>query len=202
MTFATVPDKTVGDPFTEQMWDSYIKDNMNKGVVRPIADSLLVGSVASFDFQSILADFAHLRLVLSGRGDNATANIGVQIRMNNDSGANYDYQVFRAAGTTLTGTEFFAQTSIQVANIPGSTATANFFGVCTIEIPGYTGATGFKPIVATNYQQQGSSAGQTITQVLGGSWRSAGVAINRLTVFPAAGNFIAGSRATLYGLPN
>jgi hypothetical protein len=36
--------------------------------------------------------------------------------------------------------------------------------------------------------------------MVGGKWRTVGTAINRITVFPAAGNFVAGSRVTLYGL--
>ena len=33
----------------------------------------------------------------------------------------------------------------------------------------------------------------------GGEWRST-AAINRVTVFPATGNFIAGTRLTIYGM--
>ena len=46
MAFTVVPDKSSGDPVTLAMWDS-IKDNLNKGVMRPIATALVTGSPAS-----------------------------------------------------------------------------------------------------------------------------------------------------------
>lgn len=34
-TYSTVPDKATGDVFTEAMWDTYIKDNVNNLIVPP-----------------------------------------------------------------------------------------------------------------------------------------------------------------------
>lgn len=34
-TYTTVPDKATGDVFTEAMWDTYIKDNINNLIVPP-----------------------------------------------------------------------------------------------------------------------------------------------------------------------
>lgn len=202
MTFTTVPDKSVGDPYTEQMWDSYVKDNFNKGVVRPIAEILLGSPAASLDFQSIPADFVHLMVVHALRSDQAVVISGLTMRFNNDTTANYDFQTLDGLAATPSASEGLAQTSMTVGGVPGANANANYFGAGAIFITNYGGVTGNKSYIAIASAKGGGSTSTIQTRLVGGGWRTTGVAINRITIATAGTNVVAGSRATLYGMPN
>lgn len=200
MPRVTVPDKTVGDVFTEQMWDAYIRDNFNIGSWTPIVDTILGVSAANIDWQSIPATFAHLAFELYDRGDAASANQALFLRFNNDSGANYDYEVQTTAATTVTGSEGLAQTSARIGQGPANTAPANVFSGLTAWIEHYSGSTNQKCGHAHGSDKSGTGTGNIIIEMDAFFWRSA-AAINRITIFPQSGNFVAGTRATLYGIP-
>jgi hypothetical protein len=195
VTFTTVPDKTIGDVFTEAMWDSYIRDNLNKGVVRPIADTTLGSAAASIVFSSIAPDYAHLMLFLYGRSDTAATITTVHARLNGDAGANYDWILPSPA------TETFGATGAVFADIAAATAGANLFGGSILFLPHYAGSTNNKVILALSGNKVGVVTGDLLMRIRAGFWRSS-AAINSITLTPTAGNFAAGARATLLGIPN
>lgn len=199
MAFTTVPDKASGDTISLANWNTHIRDNLNTGLWRPVADSLLLVDTASVTFSSISATtHENLLLLVYARGSNASANVTVSLRLNADSGANYDSQLLEAAATTVSGTEARAATSIAVAKIPANTATANVFGGCVLSIPNYHGTTLMKAVRSRYAHKQGITTGLVTVGACAGFWRSA-AAISSLTVLPTAGNFKAGSRFTLLG---
>lgn len=200
MAFTTVVDKTVGDTFTEAMWDTYIKDNMNKGVVRPIAETTLSVAAASIDFTSIAADWSHLLLVAVLRGTNASAGITANLRFNGDAGANYDRQHLFSNNTTIAASEQVAVAQIDLGGgqIPAATAPADVFGLVLVEIAHYASAKN-KVCLARVAGKVGSGTGSFYTFELAGFWRSNAV-ITSVALLPSAGNFDIGCRATLYGM--
>lgn len=202
MPRVTVPDKTVGDVFTEQMWDAYIRDNFNIGSFTPIADSIPGGAVANFDFQSIPATFASLMLIVYARGDSAANFANLNLRVNNDAGSTYDFQVLTANSTTLTGVGTAAGTGgAQIGRVPAGTAPASAEGCTIVTIPNYTNSSAHKPYLSWAVNREVSGvAGDNVLALIGGIWLST-AAINRLTLLLSAGNFAASSRATLYGIP-
>lgn len=198
MTFLAVPDKATGDVFTEVMWDSFIRDNLNKGVVRPVAQVTLAAPAALIDFTGIAADWAHLQLVLFARGDAAAVAVSARLRVNNDAAANYLYQQLSGNAATAAAAESFGETSMQLGQCPAASAGADLFGSCVVDIPHYTAAA-IKNIQSSNFYASGTATANMVVQQLGGNWRSS-AAISRLTVLPSSGNFVAGTRATLYGM--
>lgn len=93
-------DKAAGDAVTLAMWNS-LKDNLNKGVMRPIASVEVTGSpAASITFGSIAADWVDL-LVVTSRV--TTSGASALVRFNGDSGANYHQVVTQVAATMTTG---------------------------------------------------------------------------------------------------
>ena len=167
-------------------------------VRRQLYDNTASGAIASWDVTSIPQTYNNLELVLYARGDGAASNITVSVRFNNDSAANYDNQSIQGnqAATQATGVE--AGTSAGVADIPGSTAPATHSGLTLIDIPSYTATTFFK-----NGTSRGGSrcvaASTFLSQDRFIQWRST-AAINRITVLPSSGNFITGSRFSIYGV--
>src|SRR5688572_24681195 len=100
MGFTTVPDKAGGDVFTEAMWDTYIRDNMNTGMPVILGETSLGASAASITYSGLPSGWKHLYLAGYSRGDAVATNVAVNVRFNSDSGANYDYQYMLASGAT------------------------------------------------------------------------------------------------------
>lgn len=197
--FVPVIDKAVDDLFTESMWDTYIKDNLNKGVVRPIAEATLGSSAASIDITSIAADWSHLFLIVYARGDTAAINANVLARFNADTGANYDGQQLYGSGATPNAAESLGATSALAGQMPANSATANRFGSMGILIPHYANSATHKTLVSMAGLVWGTATGTLRAMLTCGVWRSA-AAITQVTLLPSAGNFVTGTRATLYGM--
>lgn len=200
MTYSTVPDKATGDVFTEAMWDTYLRDNLNKGVVRPIGETIVgAAPVASISFTGIAADWSHLRLEMALRGDTVAANLASYIRFNGDSGNNYDAQALYGNGAVAAAVERFAQAQISdEGQIPGASASASRFSHHVIDILNYADSNKMKAIVATIGRVRGTGAGDYTHLTLAGLWRST-APITQITILPASGNFVQFSHATLYG---
>jgi hypothetical protein len=162
--------------------------------------STLAAPAASFDVTAIGAGFSHLMVVLVGRSDTAALNTGVILKINNDGGANYDSENLNLANTVVAGTAVAGATSKTITQIPAATATASTFGVVQFYLPFYSNTTVFKSIIAAdNVFLTLGTVGTYGLDAGAGMWRSS-AAINRVTLTPAAGNFIIGSAVTIYGI--
>jgi len=199
MTFVVVPDKAAGDLYTEAMWDTFLRDNLNKGVVRPIAEATLTGAAASIEFASIAADWSHLQLVLYGRGDAAAAAIECWLRFNGDTAVNYDNQNVTGNAAAASAGEDFALSRIIVGNLPGGNAPGAIYGMSIIDIPHYAQAVNQKTVNVRNSHKAGIATGNIVATLRAGFWRNIG-AVGTITLLPSSGNFLAGTRATLYGM--
>jgi hypothetical protein len=167
--------------------------------VTVISDTgFLAGTSASFDFSSIPATYSHLRVEYFGRGDTAATNVTCNLKINNDTGANYDQQSLLANASTASAAEAFGATTLAVGLFPAATAPANVFARNLLEVPFYRSANN-KVIYYLANHKHGTSTGNMWIQSRSGFWRSNSV-IDRITLTPSAGNFAAGSRAILYGI--
>lgn len=165
-----------------------------------LADTVVVGSAAaSIDFTSIPAHWSHLIIELYARGDTAATSTAILMRFNNDTGTNYNYQLFTASNTTLTGATGAGVGYVSPGSVPAATAPANVFGAASIKVTNYANSENFKTYLGAGYLETADSgAGQTISQT-GGIWEST-AAINRVTLVLAAGSFAIGTRASVYGM--
>lgn len=168
-----------------------------------IADKTVTpGPDANIDLQSLPATYAHMLIIAEGRGDTAATTIGARLRFNNDSGTNYGSQVVTAlgsaapaAGEEVTGTP----TSAALGNFTASTAPASGSSPIIIFIPQYAGTTFFKSAFVLSGDRRGGGASGIGLFISTIQWAST-AAISRVTVLPAGGNLIAGSRMTIYGI--
>lgn len=164
-----------------------------------IFDSTLGGSAASIDITGIVTTYAHLLVVVYGRGDTASTSISLAARFNADAAANYDYQILGGSAAGVAASEAFAQNQAFVGEIPANTGGANLFGACMLFIPHYAGSANNKASVAVSSLKKGTSSGNMTTELFAGFWRSS-AAINRITILASAGNLVAGTRMTIYGV--
>jgi hypothetical protein len=170
------------------------------GAAARLADVTLAAAAALIDLTAIPQSYAHLLLMLTARTDAATATSGALIRANNDSGASYSAQLLYASGATAGAGEQVAQTSGDLGVAPGGTAYAGLFAGYTVLIPGYTSAGHAHPMISLDAHFQDWQAGSKYRVGISAISWGVSQAINRLTLRPYSGNFVAGTRATLYGL--
>jgi hypothetical protein len=164
-----------------------------------IANTTLGGDAANIDFTSVPGHYAHLMLVCYLRSDIAAANTPVYIRLNNDSGGNYDWQFIQGSAAVASAGEAFAQTAGQIGVMPANSAGANLFNAGQIVIPHYAGSANNKSVECEWAYKTGTTTGLLSVGALALHWRSS-AAVTRVTVLPTSGNLRSGSRATLYGL--
>jgi hypothetical protein len=165
--------------------------------VGAIFDSTLGSAQASFDLSSIPSSYGALIIALYARGDTAASATGVNLRFNNDSAANYDFQTVAGSAATASSGETFASTSASIGNMPAATAVGNLFSDVDVVIPHYAGSTNNKVLFSMTARKTSTTTGTMQVSDISAFWRS-NAAINRVTILPAAGNFVAGSRCTIY----
>ena len=162
-----------------------------------IAETLLGSAAASISFSSIPATFRHLLIVLAGRTDRASVTRDtVLLRVNSDSGANYDRQDLAAQNTTVTGSQSLAATSADVGTLAAANATAGRSGVLRLLIADYAGTTFWKSFVSESAAMDGG--GNLIPR--GGQWKSTAAIDTVAFTTAGAANFLTGTLASLYGI--
>jgi len=165
-----------------------------------IADSTLGGSAASIDFTSLPTSYAHLLLLAQLRGDTAANTTALNVRFNNDSGTNYRYGQISSTGATVSTTEQYGQTSINPGSLPANTASGSTPSAVMLFVPNYGSTTFHKTCVGLDMANVADAGPNQFNMYLGaGRWASTS-AISRITLLPAAGNFVTGSRVTIYAL--
>ena len=178
--------------------DSTFKAPPSLGAV--LGDVKMTSAQASVSFTSIPNTYASLVVVYQVRGDSAgVSNTGIRVTFNNDSGSNYNGQFVGGNNTTAYAAIQTAAAFGYLGEMPAATATSGYSSSGTIEIPNYMGTAFFKnAMFATTRDTNG--AGVNMVAYRGHIvWKST-TAISRIDLFPQYGNFLTGSRVTLYGI--
>lgn len=155
-----------------------------------------IASVASVTFSSIPA-YNHLALIWHARSDNSNVTVSLYCQTNgNVSSGSYISQSVEANTSTVTGVNSGGTASqIRLAVIPGATANGGYFGVGQAVFGDISDTGSHSSVVAIGYAPETASSGNVGT--FGGL--GSGGPITTVTLFPSAGNFIAGSMFSLYG---
>ncbi len=155
------------------------------------------GSNADFDVASISGAYNDLCIVLMVRGSGSFSGDNARLRFNNDStSGHYGYvdQTVSASSTSVVTTA--SDTGIRLGNIPGNSATANYFGHIEVMILGYASTTWVKGSYGV---VRDLNAGGNLIDTTVGLWQST-AAINRIQVAALnGGGFLTGSQMRIYG---
>lgn len=165
-----------------------------------LSDTLLAVDTASFDITGLDQTYKHLKLVAQLRGAEAAENVAPLVRFNNDSGANYKWTfIYTAtnAGSAFATLESDGTTSARIGLCPANSADAGSAVTVEMLISSYAGTTFWKQLVYHGISSNISNVAHEFNG--GGSWQST-AAITRVTLLPDVGNWLAGSRLTIYGL--
>lgn len=176
-----------------------VLDSSNSAMVK-IAEVEVVGAaVPKIELLTIPQTYRHLKLVMYSRCDNAAYTKPVSMRLNADDGLHYDAQVIQGCATGGGFAESFASTLFPFQT-PGGSCLANLFGMVEISLPHYAGANNKDVLISYTYKI-GASSTNLVVGMIGGFWRS-NAAITSIILQPyAADNFVAGTIASLYGMP-
>lgn len=165
-----------------------------------ISDTILTGSVSSFDLTSIPGTYKHLHIDYSLRSNRAAASDRVKVVINNDTGANkYEsilYYWFQPStwGTTDPG----VTNSVQATFVCGNTSMTGSYGGGFMDFVDYAATNKLKLFQTRGGQIQSTTIKPEIYDGMA-TWRDFS-AITRITISPVFGtNWLAGSRITLYG---
>lgn len=162
------------------------------------------GIVSTFDFTSIPAIYRHLKVIYNLRASPTSAfdHRKVYVRINGDSGNNYQSMLTRANGTTVSVVSEVTSPVLLVGHVPtefGTTAGLQGAGEFTILNYATTGkyrhaltqcvSAITEDTAAAYYNESGS-----------GIWRNSAAVISSLTILPATGGWSSGSVCSLYGI--
>ena len=163
-----------------------------------VGEVILAATAASIDIQNIPQSFRNLHVTYVLRGDATNTQAPGVMRLNNDGAANYDYQRFEnSSGSSLITSEALASTGMLLGYAVDASGAANKAMYGSAFIPFYSGTTFEKDVLVHAYGRFATASGNATMDITGNTWRSA-AAINRITILPASGNFVAGSGACVY----
>lgn len=166
-----------------------------------IYDSILAATAASFDIQSISQAYTSLRIVASLRVNANATSLGCGTKFNNDSGSNYADSMVQG-GASPTGNEANSVSALgQAFSALAASASvlANAFWDHDMIIPNYARTDRIKTISGTQVVPMALTTGLHLYRVVAGVWNST-AALNRITITPTSGQFVAGCRVTIYGI--
>lgn len=154
------------------------------------------GGSTGITFSSIPQTYSHLQIRGIGRGTTNNPALGIVVRFNNDSGANYSYHWLTGDGSSAAASNSSNATFMDLFENPSSTSLANTFsgGVC--DILNYSGTTTYKTARSFNgYDRNGTGN----LYLWSGSWRNT-AAITQIDLIPYAANIAQYSSFALYGV--
>jgi hypothetical protein len=138
-----------------------------------------------------------LEIFLAVRLDTADTTHQVNFTINNDTGANYEWQDLGAANTTLSGSAAAASANVPIF-VTGDTETAAFATAVMMRIPFYSETT-FNKNGDLIYSRTSDSTSRMAWVSYAFGWKST-AAITRITFTPnVSGNFKAGTHLAIYG---
>jgi hypothetical protein len=165
----------------------------------------LAAPAPSITFSAIPGNFNLLRLVIVGASSAAAEATRWQVRINGDSGSDYDAldttsynnNVNSGSYAYAAGNQWYGATG-SVLDLPGANAAPGLAGILDVTIPAYAG-TVLQKIGLWRSGYIDGAAGLTDAGAFHGiaSWRST-AAITSVAISAVAGNLIAGTTASLY----
>lgn len=154
----------------------------------PIATTTLSSATASITFSSIAGTYTDLKLVLVNQI--TTGGVSIRLQFNSDTATNYSMTRLYGDGTAAGSSR---QSTVNYVLLNYSAA--QNWQMLEADIFSYAGSTNKTVLSSASEDQNGS--GSTSRTV--GLWRSTN-AITSLLIYPASSTFVAGTKATLYGI--
>jgi hypothetical protein len=142
--------------------------------------------------------YKHLQIRGMARTSTVTGYTSAGIRFNGDTASNYSAHELVGSNGSVSSGGAANQTAPNIWRISGGSLNSNIFGSAIIDILDAFDTNKYKTVRCLSGMEGGS--GNSVVQITSGGWRSSS-AISTITFVDAsAGNFVTGSRFSLYGL--
>lgn len=162
-----------------------------------LLETQVLGSdTASVTFSSLstyASTYQHLQLRITARSSWASAQAGLVMQLNADTGSNYSYHGLGGNGSSVSSFAGANQSFMYQGVATGNTATANAFSGVVIDI--------LDSFETTKYKTVRALFGNSTTEVgiHSGSWRNTNALTSILLKTDVTSNLLTGSRFSLYG---
>lgn len=169
-----------------------------RGLVK-IAEASGTGSSGVITFSGIPATYRELELSIYGRSSASSTAVQCQMTLNgNTTAGDYDSEWGLASQTSASAVEHLGDVGyVDVGNFPGANSTANLFSSTKVWFPEYAQTTGWKTVHFLTANLLTLVTGN-LTPRFGSAAFESTAALSSITLTLASGNWIAGSRATLW----
>ena len=162
-------------------------------LIQTVILSSTIASIA-FDVTKYVNVYKHLQVRLVGRGDAASNYVNTGYRFNGST-STYGIHELYGAGSSATSGGGISVTEGSIGYIAGANAGANIFGVSVMDIPDFASSNKNKTTKALT----GLHGAGPLIDLRTGVWVSTDP-ITLITIFPTSGNFVSGTRISLYGM--
>lgn len=164
-----------------------------------IEDTTLSSASSSIEIKNFPPHYNHLVVFVLARLSTST-NDSLVMRINNDSGSNYDFERVDASGTSPTANEGLGDTFINIGACSGEAS--SIAQPTILFFPFYSGTNFNKTVHCLGGQKRGTASTNILIRLTIGFWRNSS-AINRLTFLPlnGANNLASGTRVNAYVIP-
>jgi hypothetical protein len=151
------------------------------------------------EFENISGEYKHLKLVGQFRLVGVGAKQVVSLQFNDDTDTNYHIQ--GASGSNVTASAAAAANGLDLDLFfaPGTDATANYAAEAEFWIANYAETTFFKNVWKSGIEMLSAAVADFTSGMTGGMWLKT-EPINKITMLVSAGNFLSGTKVTLYGI--
>ena len=165
------------------------------GAYELISTTVLSTATASVSFSSIPSTYKHLQIRVAARADNSAEYGALYLRCNGVSTASYSYHELYGTGSGVTSTGNSASTDYPIGWNAGANAPTGTFSSSVVDILDYASTTKNKTMRTLNGMRSSSWYRVYLTS---------GLFINTSALSSISitgnGNFVTGSRFSLYGV--
>lgn len=165
-----------------------------------LATQTLASPAAMITFAAIPQTYRSLRIELVGQLQTGTAADSVIVRLNNDTGANYDWQLTTHNASSVTTQGTAGATYGQAGALPAALAPNFEAGTIVLEIPLYSGTAFRKTFGGVSRSKSANSASGLFIKEVMSVWRST-AAVTRIDLIGGGGDFAAATTVVLIGVP-
>jgi len=152
---------------------------------------------SSVTFTNIPNTYAHLQIRYLGRSSQSATETGLNLRLNGDTGSNYAAHYIFGDGASASSGANTSQTSVNMLNISGASATANSFAVGVIDVLDYA-STNKNKTIRQLMGWDGNGSGRVA--LTSGLWFATPAAVTSVNLYPSSGSFAQYSQFALYGV--
>lgn len=164
----------------------------------PIYSEVLQVDTASLTI-NIPGGYKHLMIMGQSRSTEAAYANVLRARFNGDTGTNYREQYHGGQNASASIGAFTAQAYFSIGDVNGTSATTGAAGGYVVFIPHYTNNVFWKNAMSIRGIPLVNASSEDLNILLSAFWQST-AKIETMTFFPAAGNILAGSIISVYGI--